>query len=170
MVANKVLTLAFIRESQRILLGMKKRGFGEGRWNGFGGKVQSGESIEQAAIRETKEECGLDVGPLENIGLMMFEFVGDPQLLEVHVYQTNTYTGNIIESDEMRPQWFDYADVPFSQMWPDDKLWFPYMLRGEKFYGYFTFQGMDNIVDYKIKSLTSLEQVEIPTQPLSSAV
>jgi 8-oxo-dGTP pyrophosphatase MutT (NUDIX family) len=35
---------------------MKKRGFGEGRWNGVGGKVEPGESIEAALIREAKEE------------------------------------------------------------------------------------------------------------------
>ena len=51
MVANKVLTLAFIHERARILLGLKKRGFGQGRWNGFGGKVQKGESIAEAAKR-----------------------------------------------------------------------------------------------------------------------
>lgn len=44
-------TLAFIRKEDRILLGMKKRGFGVGRWNGFGGKVHSDEMILQAAKR-----------------------------------------------------------------------------------------------------------------------
>jgi len=42
-------------EQDRILLGMKKRGFGAGWWNGFGGKVQQGETIEEAAKRSTKE-------------------------------------------------------------------------------------------------------------------
>ena len=51
MVANKVLTLAFLRRSGEILLGFKKRGFGAGRWNGFGGKVEPGETIEQGARR-----------------------------------------------------------------------------------------------------------------------
>jgi 8-oxo-dGTP pyrophosphatase MutT (NUDIX family) len=48
---NKLLTLLFVLEPGKVLLGMKKRGFGVGRWNGFGGKVQSGESIEEGAIR-----------------------------------------------------------------------------------------------------------------------
>lgn len=48
---NKLLTLLFVLEPSRVLLGMKKRGFGMGRWNGFGGKVQADESIEDAAIR-----------------------------------------------------------------------------------------------------------------------
>ena len=48
---NKLLTLAFLLDGNRILLGFKKRGFGMGKWNGFGGKVENGETIEQAAKR-----------------------------------------------------------------------------------------------------------------------
>jgi 8-oxo-dGTP diphosphatase/2-hydroxy-dATP diphosphatase len=48
---NKLLTLAFLLERNRVLLGFKKRGFGMGKWNGFGGKVESGETIECAAKR-----------------------------------------------------------------------------------------------------------------------
>jgi len=38
---------------------MKKRGFGVGKWNGYGGKLDEGESIEQCAIRELEEECSI---------------------------------------------------------------------------------------------------------------
>ena len=51
---NKLLTLLFVLDSEpmpRVLLGYKKRGFAQGRWNGFGGKVQPGENIEDAAVR-----------------------------------------------------------------------------------------------------------------------
>ena len=51
MTPNKLYTLVFVADASRILLGMKKRGFGVGRWNGFGGKVDPGESIEAAAKR-----------------------------------------------------------------------------------------------------------------------
>ena len=51
MTQNKLYTLAFVLDAGKILLGMKKRGFGVGRWNGFGGKVDPGESIEGAAKR-----------------------------------------------------------------------------------------------------------------------
>ena len=51
MVANKVLTLAFVRDESQILLGLKKRGFGMGRWNGFGGKVELWETIAAGARR-----------------------------------------------------------------------------------------------------------------------
>lgn len=38
---------------------MKKRGFGVGKWNGYGGKLDEGESIERCAIRELEEECSI---------------------------------------------------------------------------------------------------------------
>lgn len=50
-IPNKLLTLVMIMKDNRLLLGMKKRGFGKGRWNGFGGKVQGGETIIEAAKR-----------------------------------------------------------------------------------------------------------------------
>ena len=49
--SQKLLTLALVRQGEFILLGLKKKGFGEGKWNGFGGKVEHGETICQAAIR-----------------------------------------------------------------------------------------------------------------------
>lgn len=46
------LQLAIVNQGGRVLLGEKKRGFGEGYFNGFGGKVEAGETVQQAAIRE----------------------------------------------------------------------------------------------------------------------
>ncbi|KAM9726150.1 oxidized purine nucleoside triphosphate hydrolase isoform 3-T4 [Dama dama] len=48
---SRLYTLVLVLQPQRVLLGMKKRGFGAGRWNGFGGKVQEGETIEDGAKR-----------------------------------------------------------------------------------------------------------------------
>ena len=46
-IKKKVLTLVYIRDEENILLGLKKRGFGTGKWNGFGGKVEPSETILQ---------------------------------------------------------------------------------------------------------------------------
>ncbi|XP_028395490.1 7,8-dihydro-8-oxoguanine triphosphatase-like [Dendronephthya gigantea] len=153
MTQNKLYTLAFVLDAGRILLGMKKRGFGAGRWNGFGGKVDPGESIEDAAKRELSEECNLKTNKLDQVGILKFEFVGQPQILEVHVFKTSKYEGTIQESEEMRPQWFEIDQVPFKEMWPDDDLWFPMMLNDEKFEGYFKFEGHDKILDYTLTKL-----------------
>ncbi|XP_072531026.1 oxidized purine nucleoside triphosphate hydrolase [Salminus brasiliensis] len=156
MFTRKLLTLVLVVQPERVLLGMKKRGFGAGKWNGFGGKVQSGETIEQAARRELLEESGLTVDTLHKIGNITFEFVGETELMDVHIFRADTYTGEPTESEEMRPQWFDIDKIPFGQMWADDVLWFPLMLQKRKFLGYFKFRGHDVIVEHKLDEVQEL--------------
>lgn len=68
-----VMTNCFIVDSGKVLLGLKKRGFGKGKWNGFGGKPQGNETIEQAARREVWEEVKIKLGGLEKVGILEFE-------------------------------------------------------------------------------------------------
>lgn len=143
---KKQLTLCFVQDGPRLLLGMKKRGFGAGRWNGFGGKVDMDESIEDAARRELKEECSIEAAEMEKRGILEFAFRGDPTVLEVHVFKAGGISGQPQETGEMRPEWFDIGVLPFEQMWPDDRYWLPLFLEGKKFIGTFLFEGSDKIL------------------------
>ncbi|XP_032182882.1 7,8-dihydro-8-oxoguanine triphosphatase isoform X1 [Mustela erminea] len=96
---SRLYTLVLVLQPQRVLLGMKKRGFGVGRWNGFGGKVQDGETIEDGAKRELQEESGLTVNTLHKVGHIVFEFVGEPELMDVHIFCTESVQGTPTESD-----------------------------------------------------------------------
>ncbi len=149
-----LLTLAFVEKGNKILLGMKKRGFGAGRWNGFGGKVKKGEKIEEAVKRELKEEIGILAKKIEKKGVLSFIFDYNPkEILEVHVFKVLEFEGKPLESEEMRPRWFEKEKIPFDQMWPDDKYWLPIFLNGKKFEGNFHFAGNDKILDYKIEEI-----------------
>ncbi|MEK6845806.1 MAG: NUDIX domain-containing protein, partial [Nanoarchaeota archaeon] len=53
-------TLCILIKRDEVLLGMKKRGFGIGKYNSFGGKLKLGETIEEAALREVKEDGGIE--------------------------------------------------------------------------------------------------------------
>ena len=64
----KTTTLCFLVKEGEVLLAMKKRGFGVGKWNGVGGKVKEGEDVFLSAVREIKEEIGVDVEPAESSG------------------------------------------------------------------------------------------------------
>lgn len=150
-------TLCLVHRPPRVLLGMKKRGFGAGRWNGFGGKVADGETLEIAARRETKEEAGIEIAALEKFGIMEFEFQGKPDMIEVHVFRVDEFEGEPMEGEEMRPEWFETDRLPFGEMWPDDKYWFPLFLDGKKFTGKFLFGEGDSILDMKLEEVTNLE-------------
>src|SRR3990167_5103320 len=117
---KKITTLCIIHQHPNVLLGMKKRGFGAGRWNGFGGKVSLGETIEDAAKREIQEEAGIEAVNLHKIGVIDFEFKGNPEILQVHVFKSDNFSGKPTESEEMKPKWFHVNEIPFKEMWPDD--------------------------------------------------
>ncbi len=152
----KILTLCLIHQHPQLLLGMKKRGFGAGRWNGFGGKVEPGESIEQGAKREIKEEINIEVKDLTKLGIIEFEFKGNPEILQVHIFKSNQFSGKPSESEEMKPQWFQVDEIPFNQMWSDDIYWLPLFLKGKKFKGKFLFDDNDNILEKEIKEVQEI--------------
>tara|TARA_B100001179_G_C18499264_1_gene363553 strand:- start:17 stop:523 length:507 start_codon:yes stop_codon:yes gene_type:complete len=129
-----LMTLCIVTQDSRILLGMKKRGFGAGRWNGFGGKVHEGESVETAARRELEEEVGLQAKEIEKVAVITFTHeMGREDVIECHVYHVTDFSGQPVESEEMEPDWFGYDEIPYGQMWVDDEQWLPYVLVGQKF-------------------------------------
>ena len=153
---RKLMTLAFLRKDGKILLGMKKRGFGAGRWNGFGGKVHPDETMQQAVAREYEEESTVKVLKSEHFGVIDFEFRGKPDILEVHFYEVLNYSGEPSETEEMKPQWFDTDKIPFESMWSDDPYWMPLFLKGKKFRGKIFFDENDKVLNVDLKEVEKL--------------
>ncbi len=129
----KQTTLCFCVTDDQVLLAMKKRGFGSGKWNAYGGKVEDGESSKASAVRELKEGSGLvaDQKDLKQVALIYFSFDEVP-VFECSVYTTRIWQGEPAETEEMRPQWYPIADLPFTEMWVADVKWIPLVLGGEK--------------------------------------
>ena len=168
----KLLSLVFLLDapSSRVLLGMKKRGFGMGKYNGFGGKLEPGETMPECASRELHEEsgCKVPVECLQARGRMHFHMLNDSGMLDkrtqkivphLYVYLFSaelkdvTECTQVIESDEMRPEWFDFAEVPLEKMWPDDKFWLPTLLSGRDVVGAFEFSSQDTIERRNVNAL-----------------
>lgn len=99
-------TLCLLKRNNEILLAMKKRGFGEGKYNGVGGKIEFDETPEDAMIRETQEEINVTPIKYEKVGLIEFDeyYKGNKQNLVFHLYMVYDWTGEISESEEMRPK------------------------------------------------------------------
>lgn len=132
-------TLVFLRQENEILLAMKKRRFGAGKWNGAGGKVEPGETYEQAAVRECQEEIGVTPIALRKVGELHFIDLPDVEHY-THVYTTGEWKGEPQESEEMAPRWFAENEIPYDTMWPDDIHWIPMMLAGKLFKGTVTIE------------------------------
>jgi 8-oxo-dGTP pyrophosphatase MutT (NUDIX family) len=148
---KKIMTLCCVLGDSRILLGMKKRGFGEGRWNGFGGKVHAGETVEAAARRELKEEAGIVPLDMRKRGVILFKFEdngleGNPDI-EVNIFSISKFSGKPTESEEMKPQWFLRSEIPYASMWSDDIFWLPLMLAGKDFRGTVFFDDKHEVFD-----------------------
>ncbi len=157
-----VATLCFlVRKSNdkttHVCLAMKKRGFGVGRWNGVGGKVQPDESVEEAAKREAFEEIGVQLTAIEKAAEMTFLFPHKPELdLLVHVYTATNWTGEPTESEEMQPKWFKVNSIPYKEMWSDDEMWLNKVLEGHKIVATFSFNEKDVATKHVFKVVKAL--------------
>jgi len=147
-------TLCFLLKENKILLAMKKRGFGQGRFNGVGGKPNPNENILDTAIRETQEEIGVTPKNISQVATLDFYFQNKPEWnQQVLVFVTNVWEGEPSESEEMKPQWFETNNLPFDSMWPDDPFWLPSILSGKKIQAEFTFGDNDIVLDKKINEI-----------------
>ena len=147
-------TLVFVIRNGKILLIDKKTGLGKGKVNGPGGKIEPGESPQACAVRECQEELGITVSNLQFCGQHRFQFV-DGYSIEVWVYKTEDYEGKPTETVEARPLWVPLDEIPYEQMWEDDRLWLPMLIRGERFRGRWIFDG-DRMLDYELLTETEV--------------
>ena len=148
----KELTLLFLIKDDQLLLAMKKRGFGVGRWNGVGGKIEPGETVEQALVREAHEEIAVTPVVYEKVAEITFH-ENDGQTVSdmlVHVYTCGEWQGVPMESEEMAPQWFLQTELPFHTMWPDDPFWLPQILAGEHLKANFSLDSDDHIINKEV--------------------
>jgi len=118
-----------------VLLGLKKTGFGAGRWVGLGGHIEAGEKPVEAAVREVEEESGLVVSAdtLAHMAALTFLFPARPSWDQTaDVYTTAAWQGELAESDEIAPRWFRQDELPLDAMWDDARHWLPRVLAGEQ--------------------------------------
>ncbi len=150
-VPRDVAVLLFVVRGDEVLLIHKKRGLGAGKINGPGGRLDPGETPEQAARRELHEEVGLEAGAVSARGELRFQFV-DGYSMHVHLFcaRSADVRGEPIETDEAIPMWVPTTALPFDRMWAVDRLWLPAVLEGQRAFGDFLFEG-DAMLDHRLE-------------------
>ena len=155
-----VATLMFVVRGGEVLLIRKKRGLGAGKINGPGGKLEVGESPEECAGRETEEELGVRATGVSEVGRLAFQFV-DGLRLYCHVFRAEGCEGEARETEEAIPRWTAVGEVPFEEMWEDDREWFHHLLSGQCFLGYFDF-AEDKMLSCQVLEVDVLPETVLP--------
>jgi 8-oxo-dGTP diphosphatase/2-hydroxy-dATP diphosphatase len=115
-------------------------------------KEKGDKNITDTAIRETEEEIGVSPKNLNKVAELAFYFPhNEPWNQLVHVYFCEEWVGEVSESEEMRPEWFEVSKLPFAQMWPDDEFWIPEVLKGNLVKAEFIFAEKDVIQNKKVQ-------------------
>ncbi len=139
-VAKDIATLLFVLRDDEVLLIRKKRGLGAGKINGPGGKLEAGETPRQCALREVREELCISVLDTTPCGELRFQFTDDYSI-HVHVFVSSSFDGEPTETDEAIPIWFKRSEIPYGEMWADDRIWLPRVLDGARVSGKFVFSN-----------------------------
>ena len=143
-----------IRDEREISLGLKLQKVGAGLYNGYGGKKKDGETIEQTARRELKEEAGIDAEHLEKVAELTFLWPDKPDWDQlVHVYITRRWTGEVYaaEPDKILPEWIALDRVPYDKMMPADRHWLKRVLEGEKVKATFVYGAGNVLLEHRFE-------------------
>jgi len=143
-------TLLFVLRDGQILLIDKKTGLGAGKINGPGGRIDPGETAREGAIREVQEELCVTPTGVQEAGELYFQFV-DGYALHGTVFTATGFEGELCETREAAPRWTPLDRIPYGRMWADDALWLPLLLRGQRFVGFFIFDG-DAMLDSRVET------------------
>ena len=150
-------TLCFLIKDDKVLLSLKTRKIGQGCWNGYGGKIEAGETPEGAILRELSEEAEIKASRdfLTKVAIIDFQNVKVGQLepvCRVHIYLLDRWQGEPQSSEEMlAPTWFKKGELPFEKMLPADIIWLPLILAGKKIIGYAKYDSSQKILLGKFK-------------------
>jgi 8-oxo-dGTP pyrophosphatase MutT (NUDIX family) len=158
---TRIETLSYIVQPPIILLGYKrpKKKFG-GRWNGFGGGVEEGETIRQTDKREVMDETGIKlIRPVER-GIILFKFVDDPNEYdhEVHIFTAENYSGILKPTEDfLCYAWFHKDALPDPMMPADKKYVIPPIFNGDYFNGEIHFNKNWEVVFAEVNPVKRLE-------------
>ena len=119
-----------LNEKKQILLGLRNEDeekadselHGSGTWTMPGGKLEYGESFEEAGVRETKEETDLNVTDIE-VFCMNNDLNKHAQFVTVGLI-AREYNGEVkvMEPDEIVDwKWFDLDNLPKNLFMPSRK-------------------------------------------------
>jgi 8-oxo-dGTP diphosphatase len=123
-------TLVYIRSGGRTLMMHRVKRPGDmhwGKWNGLGGKVKPGETPEECAVREVREESGLSIEDPRLRGFITFPAFDQFDDWYVFLFTADGFSGTLAESDEGHLRWVEDGDLRGLDLWEGDHVFMPWL-------------------------------------------
>ena len=148
----KISTLCYIKNKHQTLMLhriKKKNDIHQGKWNGLGGKLISGESPEECVKREVLEESGLTIDSPKLHGVITFPKFDEIDDWLVFVYTADSFEGDLVSSDEGVLNWIDSDKILELNLWEGDKIFIPW-LKQDKFFSAKFIYDKKELKDYDV--------------------
>ncbi len=146
-------TLCYVRNGRQTLMlhrVKKQNDMHHGKWNGLGGKLEAGETPEECAIREVKEESGLKAEHLILKGFLTFPMFDGRKDWYVFVFLIDRFSGRLIESPEGFLKWVDNDQLLELPLWEGDRIFLPWLDQEKIFSAKFIYQEK-RLIDYTVE-------------------
>jgi 8-oxo-dGTP diphosphatase len=142
----KLATLCYVQDKKTdstLMLHRVKRenDYHLGKWNGLGGKFESGESPEECAVREVKEESGLNVKSIKMKGFITFPIFDGKEDWHVFLFVIDNYDGEQIDSKEGNLEWIPNEKLTGINLWEGDKFFIPWLFEDKFFSAKFVYEN-----------------------------
>lgn len=148
----KLATLCYVKRAGKTLMVHRIKKAGDmhaGKWNGLGGKLEPGETPEECALREIREESGLTVTRLDLKGLLTFPAFSDNEDWYAFVFVGREFDGELIDSPEGILEWIDDSRLYNLNLWEGDRIFLPWLERPGFFSGKFVYRD-GKLVDHQV--------------------
>lgn len=148
----KLATLCYVQKDDKTLMlyrNKKENDYHEGKWNGLGGKFELGESPEDCAIRELKEEAGLKVKNIIMKGFITFPLFDGKDDWHVFLFVIDRFEGALIDSPEGELKWIDNNKLSEINLWEGDKIFIPWLFEDKFFSAKFNYEN-GKFKDYEV--------------------
>ncbi len=119
------------------------------KWMGVGGHIEEDESIDDAILREVKEETGLTLTSYELLGTIKFHY-NNKYNEKIHVFAAYEAKGEFIPCDEGELQFIKRDEIFNLNMWEGDKIFLKPLLEKKKFKCSLYYEN-DKLINFKIK-------------------
>ncbi len=149
----KLATLCYaVRDNKTLMLyrNKKENDYHEGKWNGLGGKLEQGETPEECAVREMKEETGLDVEKLHLKGMITFPMFDSVDDWYVFLFVIDEFSGELIDSPEGHLEWIDNDKLFDLNLWDGDRYFLPWLYQDKFFSAKFNYDK-GRFIDYTVE-------------------